>query len=79
MFALSSSSLRVQSDTCACHQVWLGDHDYAGIDMFPPRQDGKLVEHCDVLPVIPDASTNQNGMFKQGRRLVHAAVCRAGC
>jgi hypothetical protein len=44
--------------------------------MFRLRQDGKVVEHCDVLPVIPDASTNQNGMFKQGRRLVHGATRR---
>jgi len=46
-----------------CHQVWPGDHDYAGIDIFRFDDDGKVVEHWDVLQIVPDVSANDNGMF----------------
>jgi predicted SnoaL-like aldol condensation-catalyzing enzyme len=46
-----------------CRQTWPGDEVYAGIDIFRLDADGKVVEHWDVLQLVPEASQNDNGMF----------------
>jgi predicted SnoaL-like aldol condensation-catalyzing enzyme len=46
-----------------CRQTWPGDADWAGIDVFRLDDDGKVVEHWDVLQVVPDEMAHDNGMF----------------
>ncbi|AXX97672.1 nuclear transport factor 2 family protein [Profundibacter amoris] len=46
-----------------CHQIWPNSDDYAGIDIFRFDDAGKIVEHWDVLQIVPDTSKNDNGLF----------------
>ena len=48
-----------------CEQRWPGAQDkhWAGIDIFRFDEDGKIVEHWDVLQVVPAESKHGNTMF----------------
>jgi predicted SnoaL-like aldol condensation-catalyzing enzyme len=46
-----------------CRQDWPGDHVWAGIDIFRLNDQGKIMEHWDVLQIVPDKASNSNGMF----------------
>ena len=46
-----------------CHQEWPNEDPWAGIDIFRLDDDGKILEHWDVLQRVPKESANGNSMF----------------
>lgn len=48
-----------------CQQLWPTDQnkDWAGIDIFRFDENGKIVEHWDVLQIVPIESKHSNSMF----------------
>jgi predicted SnoaL-like aldol condensation-catalyzing enzyme len=44
-------------------QTWPGPDIYATMDIFRFTEGGKIVEHWDVMQIVPDELAHSNGMF----------------
>jgi predicted SnoaL-like aldol condensation-catalyzing enzyme len=44
-------------------QEWPRSHDWVGLDIFLLDDAVKIVEHCDVLPISPEASATPDDIF----------------
>jgi len=53
-----------EGDLVALHtyQVWPGEEAYVTMDFFRFDENGKIVEHWDVIQKVPDTSKNENSM-----------------
>jgi predicted SnoaL-like aldol condensation-catalyzing enzyme len=45
------------------HQTWPGNEQYVTMDFFRFDDNGKIVEHWDVIQPVPDESRNGNSMY----------------
>lgn len=45
------------------HQTWPGGDEYVTMDFFRFEPNGKIVEHWDVIQLVPPATKNGNSMY----------------
>ena len=45
------------------HQIWPDGDEYVTMDFFRFDENGKIVEHWDVMQTIPEKSENNNTMY----------------
>jgi len=57
--------LAIDGDLAFVHVRYLdwGGKETAGVDIFRFNEEGKIVEHWDVLQPVPETANNSNGMF----------------
>jgi predicted SnoaL-like aldol condensation-catalyzing enzyme len=53
-----------EGDVVALHSNYK-TFNMAGVDIFRLNEDGKIIEHWDVLQPIPDTTVSGNDMFSQ--------------
>ena len=53
-----------EGELVAVHSNYKASH-MAGVDIFRLNEDGKIIEHWDVLQPIPETTASGNDMFSQ--------------